>query len=142
MNSPEIVSILNSRFITLDELNSAPKESVVTPPKSKDFKTIKLGKMKLNSKREVNSAKIFINKNKVIIKNLSKLEPLSHLVDEEKLSSLLRKIMQRLYYLIIISSVEPRTTKDYTTLSHLKINPKNITEENFLIRRKKPKKKT
>ena len=94
MNSPEIISILNSRFITLDELNSAHKEpTTATPSKSKDFKTIKLGKMKLNSKQEVNSAKIFINKNKVIIKNLSKLEPLSHLVDEDKLSSLLRNII-------------------------------------------------
>ncbi len=112
MNSPEIVSILNSRFITLDELNSASKEprtstKIATP--SKDFKTFRLGKMKLNSKQEVSSAKIVINKNRVIIKNLSKLEPLSHLIDEEKLSSLLGMIEN--FISIIISCTRTPNNK-------------------------------
>ena len=87
MNSPEIVSILASRYSTQEDFHSADQESALSPQKG--FKTARLGKLKLNSQQEIKSAKIFINKNKVIIKNLAKLEPLSHLIDEEKLSSLL-----------------------------------------------------
>jgi len=124
MNSPEILSIIASRYSTAGDLHSSDRDTLPTP--QKDFKTARLGKLKLNSQQEIKSAKLFINKNRVIIRNLAKLEPLSHLIDEEKLSSLLI----------------PNTTKEFTTLSHLRINKNNVTNENFLIKRNKPKKKS
>lgn len=49
----------------------------------------KLGKLQLNSKQEVNSAKLYIQKDELVIKNLEQLEPLSHLINDEQIIELL-----------------------------------------------------
>jgi len=55
------------------------------------FPTQKPSKVLMNSQQEVSSAKLFINNNRLLIKNLRKLEPLSHLIDDEKLVKLVGK---------------------------------------------------
>ncbi len=42
-------------------------------------------RIKLNLHSEVDSARIFIHKEEVILKNLATCEPLSHLIDEEQI---------------------------------------------------------
>ena len=55
----------------------------------------KLGKIHLNSKQEVNSAKLYIQKDELVIKNLLQLEPLSHLISDEQIIELLGIILKR-----------------------------------------------
>jgi len=57
------------------------------------FTPQKLAKIRLNSKQEVNSAKLYIQKDELVIKNLQQLEPLSHLISDEQIIELLGKIL-------------------------------------------------
>ncbi len=58
-----------------------------------NFTPTRPSKIKLNPQKEVKSAMLYINKDKLVIKNLHQLEPLSHLVDDEKLIEVLCKIL-------------------------------------------------
>lgn len=53
------------------------------------FTTQRSAKLNLNSSKQVKSANLFVNEEKIIIKNLATKEPLSHLVDDEQIIDLL-----------------------------------------------------
>jgi len=56
-----------------------------------NFTPTRPSKIKLNPQKEVKSALLYINKDKLVIRNLHQLEPLSHLIDDEKLIEVLCK---------------------------------------------------
>ena len=103
------------------------------------FEPHKKAKIRFNYHKEVKSAKLFCNNNQLIIRNLSKLEPLSHIIDDESLIRFLGNIYKELY--VLTFGIDTTTQNDYTTLSHLQIVKPNIKGENFEVKRSKNKKK-